>query len=114
MAKTVTKTATVSTAYGVQLATPVKFNYEYEELVTGDEIPAKEVPDAEAILTLVNAKRNASARAKAQTAALDAEGIEKPSTDTPEYRFNQMVKLLTANGQSQEAAEATAKTLIFG
>lgn len=114
MAKIVTKKGSVSTAYGQTLATPVEFEYQVNELQKGDEIPADEVPDADDILALVNSKRNASARAKAQNEALNAAGVEKPDTNTPDFRYKQMVKLLTANGMPQEAAEASAKTLIYG
>lgn len=114
MAKQTTKKGSVSTAYGQNLPKPIDFEYVVNELQKGDEIPADEVPDAEDILALVNSKRNASARAKAQNEALTAAGIEKPDTNTPDFRYKQMVKLLTANGMSQEQAETSAKTLIFG
>lgn len=110
--KTVTKKFTISTAYGQPLDTPIESTFSFEQLEKGDEIPAKEQPDADDILNMVNAKRNASARAKATTEALNAAGIEKPSTDTPEYRRNQIIKALVANGQSQAEAEATALALI--
>lgn len=112
--KTVYKKATATKAYGNELPNPIEFQYSYEELQKGDEIPAKEMPDADDILGLVNAKRNASARAKAQTEAFNAAGIEKPSTDTPEFRFSVLVKTLVANGTPQDVAETTAKTLIYG
>lgn len=104
----VTKTSTVENAYGQKLDAPVKFEYSYEELSAYSEIPEKELPDEDEILTVVNAKRNASARAAAQTKALAAAGVSKPTLEDPKVQFNTMVKVLMASGQDEPTARAFA------
>jgi hypothetical protein len=110
--KTAEKRATVETAYGKKLDTPLTFDYTYDELEKGDEIPAKEMPDADDLITYVNAKRNASARSTAQTKILDANEIKKPDLKDAAFRLASMVKVLMANGDDEETATATAKTLL--
>lgn len=110
--KTVKKTATVTTAYGNVLPEPVKFNYSFEELELGDEIPEKEKLDADDIRQFVNQKRNSSARAAQQTKELDAAGISKPTLEDPAEQLRQMVKVLVAAGKSQEVAEQIAKSAL--
>lgn len=110
--KTVTKTAQVSKAYGETLDTPLDFSYDYEELQKGDEIPASEVPDDEDIRSLVNAKRNAKARAKAQNEALSNAGVQKPTLENEEFRLKQMVKILQASGMDEATATSTAKATL--
>lgn len=108
MAKTVKKAARVETAYGQNLASPVDFTYEYEQLEKGDEIPAKEMPDDEDLRSYVNQKRNATERSKAQALALKNAGIEKPTLEDPQEQFKQMVNILMKSGQSKDMAETIA------
>jgi hypothetical protein len=109
MAKTVTKTARVETAYGQTLPEAIDFSYQFEKLAKGDAIPTDETPDASDILNFVNAKRNASARSKAQNEALDAADVKKPTLEDPDVRLKTMVKVLVAAGNTTEQAEQIAR-----
>jgi hypothetical protein len=112
MAKTVTKNAEISKAYGNDLPKPLPFSYSFEELQKGDEIPADEQPDAEDIRNLVNSKRNAKARAAASNQALTEAGVQKPTLESPEFRLASMVKVLVAAGKSEAEATELAKTVL--
>jgi hypothetical protein len=112
MPKDVTKTATMETAYGQVLDTPIKFQYSFTELESGDAIPTDEVPTEKDKRNLVNAKRNASARMKEQNKALEAKGIQKPTLEDPEVRLKTMVKVLIAAGNTPEQAEQIAKNAL--
>lgn len=112
MAKTINKSARVETAYGVTLAEPISFSYSFEELQKGDEIPASEQPDASDLISYVNQKRNATARAKAQADALKNAGVDKPTLEDPKVQLNTMVKVLVAAGKSPADAEQIAKSAL--
>lgn len=112
MAKQVDKTAEVKTFNGQTLPEPITFAYSFIELQKGDEIPADEQPDADDLRTYVNTKRNSSARAKAQNAALEAAGIQKPTLEDPDFRLKQMVKILSASGMDAATAETTARAAL--
>jgi hypothetical protein len=112
MPKTVNKSAKVETAYGVTLADPVTFSYSYEELVKGDEIPAKEVPDADDLRTYTNQKRNAAARSSAQNDALTNAGVTKPTAEDPQVALAMMVKAMVAQRIPVEQATQIAKTAL--
>jgi hypothetical protein len=113
MAKTVQKSATVKTAYGQELDTPIDFTYDYVELAESDAIPSDEVPTETEILSYVNMKRNASARSTAQAKALSAAGIQKPTNEDPKTALFNMVKLLmTAQKLNQETAEQIARGVL--
>jgi len=108
MPKTTTFKGVIENAYGAQLPTPIKYEGEFEELVKGDEIPAKEAPDADELLAYVNNKRKANARQKSMQAALTASGIEKPTLEDPKVQFSQMVKILVTAGKSEDVAKQMA------
>lgn len=109
MPKTTTFKGVIENAYGKPLTTPLKYSGEYEELVKGDEIPAKENPTEDDILDYVNNKRKANARQKAMQASLDAAGISKPALgEDMLFTFNQMVKILVATGKSEADAKQMA------
>lgn len=119
--ETVSKNASVSTVAGKTIAEltggrlqDVKFSYSFPQLAKGDTIPDDERPDEDEILSLVNAKRNAAARSKAQNKALEAENIEVPSLSvkTPEGALANIVRSLVAQGRTKEQAEAAAKALL--
>ena len=121
MPKTVKKNASVSQVAGKTLteltggkSDKLTFDYEYEEIQKGEEIPADEMLDADEILSVVNAKRNASARSKAQTATLTEANIEVPSMSvkTPEGAMANIVRSLVAQGRSKDDAEQAAKALL--
>src|SRR5678815_1620177 len=71
----------IESAYGIKLDTPLTYETEYEELVSFDAIPPKELPDNDDILSLVNNKRKANQRQKAMQKALDDAGIVKPTLE---------------------------------
>ena len=110
--KTVTRKATVSTAYGQTLAEPLEFEYSFDELQKGDTIPDDEVPGPDDIRTYVNQKRNAAARSTRQAQVLSDAGIQKPTLEDPNVAYATMVKVLKAQGQSQENAEKMAKQVL--
>jgi hypothetical protein len=114
MAKTVSKTATVETAYGQPLPSPVKFSYDYEELQKGDEIPAAELPkdNDELVRNYVNAKRNSAARAKSQADALEAEGIVAPKSDDPKVVRRNFMRNLVLAGKSEAEATSIADAVL--
>lgn len=105
---------TIENAYGQPLDKPLAFSGSYEMLVKGDEIPAKEQPDANDILNYVNAKRKANARQKAMQEVLDAAGIEKPTLENNvDLQVRTMVKSLVASGKyNEEQATTFAKTAL--
>src|SRR5438128_5139938 len=98
----------VNTAYGKDLPSPVTVKGTYEHLEHGkDAIPADEQLTEKDIYQVVNAKRKASARASATTAALEAAGIKKPDTNTLEYAREQQIKsFVKLLGISEEQASA--------
>lgn len=109
MAKNTTFKGVIENAYGKPLSTPIKYAGSFEELEKGDEIPAKEQPSADDILSYVNNKRKANARQKEMQAALDAAGIAKPALgEDMEFTFNSMVKILVATGKTEEVARQMA------
>src|SRR5574339_287700 len=121
MSKTVKKNANVSQVAGKTLAEltggkleKLSFDFEYEEIQKGEDIPQDEMPDADEILSFVNAKRSASARSKAQQKVLDDNNVEvaSMSVKTPEGAFANIVRSLVAQGRTREDAEAAAKTLL--
>jgi hypothetical protein len=128
---------TISSAYGQKLAKALPFTGTYEAFGTDekdekdytpedwqaalDEIrksdeskPAgeREYPNNADLVTFVNNKRLANARQKQMTATLDAAGIEKPTLQDEKFRFEQMVKILVAAGQSENEAKATASAAL--
>jgi hypothetical protein len=106
------KRATVETAFGEKLDTPLTFTYTYTELSSYDEIPSDEMPTRKAILGLVNSQRNAAARSAEQSKAFEAAGIKAPTLEDPNQRRKTLIKVLLAEGLSQDDAEAFAdKTL---
>jgi NACalpha-BTF3-like transcription factor len=84
----------VETFLGKPVSPAVLFTGTFEELVKGDEIPAKEIPNDEDILSYVNTARKAKARAESQTKALKDAGYEKPDANTPEAMADAQVKLI--------------------
>lgn len=108
--KTVTKSATVTTAFGEELKTPLKFNYTFEELEEGDKLPREMT--AEEVRDFFNTKAIASARAAEQTKQLKLAGYEpKPLAENPAQQWRNFVKNLIATGKSQKDSEAMATQL---
>jgi hypothetical protein len=101
MANTVTKSATVGTAYGQKLEKPLTFFFSYDEILEEEEIPADETLTPEDILAYVNQRRYAASRAKAQNEVFEANGISKPKLlDTEEGRIATMAKVFASMGNS--------------
>lgn len=91
--KTETFSGKIETAFGKTLPSPVSFSGSFEAYENYEDIvKANDLLSNEEVLNAVNAKRKAKARAAATTEALQAAGIEKPDTSSPEYVKAQMVK----------------------
>lgn len=105
--KTETFKGTVESAYGKVLPSPVSFEGNFEAFETYDEIvKANEVPSNDEIVTIVNAKRKATARAAATTEALNAAGIAKPDPNSPDVIRASMVKsLMKLHNVSEDVAK---------
>jgi hypothetical protein len=110
--KTVQNHATVRTAFGQELDKEIKFTYEAEIYEKFEEIPADKLPDNEAILSLVNQRVVAAARAAKTSELLTEAGITKPTLEDPKVQFATMVKTLIASGRGREEADALAKQLL--
>lgn len=95
----------VASAYGETLPKPVDFNGEFEAYENSAEIREKnDWPNDDDIVSFVNAKRKAAARAKATEAALTLAGYEKPDLSKPEYRRKRMIADFVAMGVPSEIA----------
>jgi hypothetical protein len=116
---------TIENAYGRPLkelkfkngATPVTaipFIGEYEHLKTYDAIPAKEHPDKDDILAVVNQARKANARQKAMQKALDDAGVVKPTMeDDVTLQLKSMVAGMVASKKyTEESATKMAKQIL--
>ena len=117
---------TISSAFSQKLATPLKFEGEYEAFgpdksnyLTADwdsalvEIrQANEFPSNEEIVNFINNKRLANARQKEMQSTLDANGVKRPNLEDEKFRFDQMVKILMASKMSEAEAKVTAATAL--
>lgn len=123
--KTVVFDGVIESAYGSKLAdarfkpgsTPVTslaYVASFEELTSYDAIPAKELPDKDDILSVVNQARKANARQKAMQKALDDAGVIKPTlADDVNLQLATMVKAMVASKKyTEETATAAAKTIL--
>lgn len=110
--KNVTKSATVTTAYGNTLPNPITFSYSYVEYEKGDTIPASELPDEDGIRSFVNGRLNAAARSKEQASALEAAGVKKPTLEDPNVQLATMIKVLMAAGRDEATATQIARTAL--
>lgn len=107
--KTETFTGKVESAYGKVLSTAVSFSGSFEAVEKIDEIPDDEKLGPADIISVVNAKRKATARAAATTEALQAAGIEKPDPNSPVVIQATMVKLLM---KQHNISEDVAKQIL--
>jgi hypothetical protein len=104
--KSVTFKGTVESAYGKPLPKPVDFAGTFDAVERVDEIPDDEKLGPADILDVVNARRKASARAKATTEALQAAGIEKPDVNSPDVIRENLIKgHMKLHNISREVAE---------
>ncbi len=107
--KTETLKGTIETSYGKTLPTPVEYEGTLDIYQTPEEVrAANDWPSNDEIVSLVNQKRTAAARAKFMKSALDAAGIEKPTLKDPEEQFKTLVKVFEATGKSNAEAKAIA------
>lgn len=109
--KTEKFSGSVESAYGKVLPSKVTFSGEYQAVEKLEEIPDDEKLGPADIIDVVNAKRKASARAKATTEALQAAGIEKPDPNNPATIVETMVKMtLKLNpGMTEDVARQIVK-----
>lgn len=110
--KTVTRKATVKTAFGSLLSDPLEFVYAFVELEEGDTVPENEIPQGDEIRIYANQQRNAAARSKAQAKLFEARGIKKPDYSDADYAFNEMVKAAIKQGVPEEAAKKNIAALL--
>ena len=111
--KTVEFDGVMENAYGKELETALSFDGSYEHILNFESIPAKELPDNDDLLTLVNNKRKANARQKAMQAVLDNAGIKKPTLENDrDLQIRTMVKVLVATGKTEAVARQIAETAI--
>jgi len=109
-----TESTVAKTAYGKTLDKPINYSFSWdnysnhaEVVAANDGLTEKEIVDVR------NAERKAAARQAALTAALTAAGIQKPTLENdPQFRLQQMVKILEASGKSTaEARDLASVTL---
>jgi hypothetical protein len=77
-----------------------------------NEVPADEALEPEDILSVINARRNAAARAKAVNAKLTKLGISAPALTDQEKATNAMVRSLVLMGTSEDDARQMVASLI--
>ena len=113
MAKTVTRKAVARMAYGKAID-PLPFVYTFEELQKGEEVPAREIPDADGIRSFANTRRAANARATAQNEAFSSHvpPIVKPDLKDPDFALATMVKALCEQGWDEAEATVAASELL--
>lgn len=115
---TVTKTASVTKAFGKNLSeygnVPAELNvdYSYEALGSVSEIPDSEKLSDDDILAVINARRNAAARAKAVNEKLAEFDIKPPAMSTEEKAVNALVKGLQLLGHTEAEARAMAESML--
>ena len=118
----------ISSAYGQPLGKKLAFKGTYEAFgpdksekdyvdadwdAALDEIREKnEYPKNMDLVNFVNNRRLANARQKEMTATLDANGIKKPTNEDPQFRFDNMVKILVAAGNPEAAAKQIASQVL--
>lgn len=105
----------VASAYGETLSKPVKFDGSFEAYENPTEVRnGGDWPTDNDIVDYVNAKRKASARAKATEAALSAAGYQKPDLSDPTYRRKRMIADFVAMGVPQEIATQQVDAILGG
>lgn len=111
--KTETFKGTVESAYGNVLPSAIKFNGSYEAYESIDEATkANDLLSNDEMLTVINNKRKANARAKATTEALTSAGISKPTLEDPQVQLKSMIKILVMSGKTEDAAKQIAESAL--
>lgn len=100
------------TEYGENVPAVLEVQYTFDSLTPGDDVPEDEALSAEDILDVINARRNATARAAAVNKALAAYDIKPPALSNDEKALNGLVRSLVLLGESEVDARAMAETII--
>lgn len=108
--------ATVTTAYGQTLKTPLKISGSYEVFETVEEVrEAYRKPNEfdEFVIGAANAASKASAIAAERTKQLDDAGIKAPKLgEDREATIRHIMRGLVAAGKSEEEARRIAEPLV--
>lgn len=103
----------MTSAYGKDLEKAIAFSGSFKAYESISEVrDAKEDLTDEEIVTVVNNRRKASAVQASRNSALEAAGIQKPTNEDPAVALSNMVKILVAQGKSQDEALTLAKTIL--
>lgn len=107
----------IESAYGKPLSEYGKDKLTYEGEVdlfeNVEEVKeAGEWPSNAEVVKLVNQRRVASKRQGFIKASLDAAGIKAPTLEDKGTAINAMVKVLVAQGKTEEAARALAEQIL--
>jgi hypothetical protein len=110
----VTEKATVRKLFGQALDKEYTIDVSYSQLAENSAIPADSQLTHEEIIGILNARRKATARAKATNELAEMLGVAKPSTslDTPEKRIAVMVKVFRSMGNDDATSTALAKAAL--
>ncbi len=122
MAKTANANATTRKAFGKNLSEystdekPVpavlETPYSFEELELTDVVPDDEKLSEQDILDVINARRNATARAAAVNKALGEYGITPPALTDAEKAVNSIIRGLVLMGNSEADARSMAEAML--
>ncbi len=116
-----TKTANTTKAFGKNLTdyegvtvSEINVPYNFTALQTLDEVPEDEKLEDEDILAVINARRNAAARANAVNKALADLGIKQPALTDYDKAVNGIVRSLVLMGTPEADARQMAETMLSG
>jgi hypothetical protein len=92
----------------------LKYSAKYDEYLAYEDIPEKELPSNDEVLTWRNQANKQAARSAAITTLLDAMGVQKPNLkNDPQLRLKNVVKNIMADGVTTlEEAKALASNLL--
>jgi hypothetical protein len=111
--KTVKATATAATNNGEKLAQPISYEFTFEAYENiGEMRAANDMLSDDEVVDAKNRVRKNSARNRAQAAALEAAGIEKPTLEnSPRLRLLTIHKSLVAGGKTDTEAREIASMI---
>lgn len=104
----------ISTAYGQDIPT-IKASAGYQKFDSIDEVrSAGEYPKDKEIVSMVNAKNKAAARAKETTRLLDANGYKKPDVTDDDFAVKSLMKTFQTRDKnmSDSVAEQKARAVL--
>ena len=110
----VTEKATVRKLFGQALDKEYTIDVSYNQLADNSAIPADSQLTHSEIIGILNARRKATARAKATSELAETLGVAKPSTslDSDEKRVAAMVKVFRSMGNDDATSTALAKAAL--